>query len=311
QRHFDFAILGSPITPRVVQPQFDRRAFFNGYQFQVFFQKVQLVTKQYNKKVVLICHRGAAFDELGLACWLSSFTKLVGVLIIEEQGGRRFRQRLKYEYRRVGFFRLLDVLAFKIFYNWAFSFSDKAWLEWAVNKMVLKYPKPAVLPKMLVAHSPNAKQSQDFIAGLAPNVVIARCKTMLKSSVYDIPTQGTFVLHPGICPEYRNSHGCFWALVKNDLDKVGATLLKIDRGVDTGPVYGYFPYRNSSPSDSHVVVQYRVVLDNLLDIQKRLLEIMNGSVSPIETQGRRSSVWGQPWLSKYPLYKKNLTACDS
>jgi len=40
-----------------------------------------------------------------------------------------------------------------------------------------------------------------------------------------------FVLHPGICPEYRNAHGCFWALVNRDLARVGVTLLRADRGV--------------------------------------------------------------------------------
>ena len=47
-------------------------------------------------------------------------------------------------------------------------------------------------------------------------------------------------MHPGICPEYRNSHGCFWALARRDLDHVGATLLQIDEGSDTGPVYAYY-----------------------------------------------------------------------
>ena len=47
---------------------------------------------------------------------------------------------------------------------------------------------------------------------LAPDLMIARCKTLLKENVFSIPTHGTFVMHPGICPEYRNAHGCFWAI---------------------------------------------------------------------------------------------------
>ena len=49
-------------------------------------------------------------------------------------------------------------------------------------------------------------------------------------------------MHPGICPEYRNAHGCFWALANRDLNKVGMTLLRIDKGVDTGPTFGYYTY---------------------------------------------------------------------
>jgi len=36
-------------------------------------------------------------------------------------------------------------------------------------------------------------------------------------------------MHPGICPEYRNSHGCFWALANDDPERVGVTLLQIDK----------------------------------------------------------------------------------
>ena len=60
---------------------------------------------------------------------------------------------------------------------------------------------------------------------------------ILKRTIFEIPRAGTFVLHPGICPEYRNAHGCFWALANRDLDRVGMTLLRVDAGIDTGPVY--------------------------------------------------------------------------
>ena len=38
-----------------------------------------------------------------------------------------------------------------------------------------------------------------------PDLVIARCKTLLASRVFSIPPLGTYVMHPGICPEYRNA----------------------------------------------------------------------------------------------------------
>ena len=48
------------------------------------------------------------------------------------------------------------------------------------------------------------------------------------------------------------------------------TLLRIDKGVDTGPVYGYFRYRYDPARESHVVIQHRVVLDNLDAIAGKL-----------------------------------------
>ena len=103
-------------------------------------------------------------------------------------------------------------------------------------------------------------------------------------------------MHPGICPEYRNAHGCFWAMATGDCDNVGMTLLRIDRGVDTGPVYGHFRV-DADPRESHVITQHRVVVDHLDAIQEKLLDIESGQAIPIDTSGRRSAAWGQPWLS--------------
>ena len=129
-------------------------------------------------------------------------------------------------------------------------------------------------------------------------MIIAVCKCLLKKSVYTIPTKGTFVFHPGICPEYRNAHGCFWALANDDPERVGMTLLKIDDGVDTGPVYGYFTY-DYDPKESPMIIQSRVVYDNLEGIRDRLIEIDEGRATAIDTTGRESAVWGQPWLTRY------------
>ena len=77
-------------------------------------------------------------------------------------------------------------------------------------------------------------------------------------------------MHPGICPEYRNAHGCFWALATGDTGNAGMTLLRIDRGVDTGPVFGYFRV-DATLAESHIVIQHRVVLDHLDAIRDTLL----------------------------------------
>ncbi len=105
-------------------------------------------------------------------------------------------------------------------------------------------------------------------------------------------------MHPGICPEYRNAHCCFWAMATGDHANVGMTLLRIDKGVDTGPVLGYFRV-DADPAESHVVTQHRVVLEHLDAIRDKLVEIEAGAATPVETAGRASAAWGQPWLSAY------------
>jgi len=258
-------------------------------------------------RTLLICHEDAPLDREGLARWFGSFSTLAGTVVIREPRGR-LRKRIQRELKRVGWLRFLDVLAFRLFYRLFRASADRRWEERRLEQLRTRYPQPATAPEIVVS-SPNSTEAKAFIAAQRPDLVVARCKTLLSEGVFAIPPLGTFVMHPGVCPEYRNAHGCFWALASGDPDNVGMTLLRIDRGVDTGPVFGYFRV-SADPSESHVVTQHRVVLDHLDAIRDKLVEIAAGAAAPIDTAGRRSASWGQPWMSAYLTMRKRSSKSE-
>ena len=255
-------------------------------------------------RVLLICHEGAELHSEGIARWIASFADLAGILIVREPGGTIWR-RIRREIRRVGLARFADVLAFRLYHRLMQSGADRRWQESALAELRERYtPYPPSVAQAIVG-SPNSAEAEAFIREAAPDVMLALCKNMLAERIFGIPRHGTFVLHPGICPEYRNAHGCFWAIAKGDLENVGTTLLRIDRGIDTGPVFGYFRSPIDESRESHIVIQNRSVLDNLESIRDRLLEIAEGAASPIPTAGRPSAVYGQPWLTAYLRLRYN------
>jgi hypothetical protein len=245
-------------------------------------------------RTLLIVHEDAALDREGLARWLATFSTFAGSVVIREPRGR-LRKRIAREVKRVGWWRFLDVLAFRACYRLLQAAGDRRWERGGLDRLRARYPDRPDAPELVVS-SPNSSEAQAFIGDRAPDLVIARCKTLLSERVFTIPRLGTFVMHPGICPEYRNAHGCFWAMATGDCDNVGMTLLRIDRGVDTGPVFGYFRV-DANPAESHVVTQHRAVLEHLDAIRDKLIEIDAGTATPVDTTGRRSAAWGQPWLS--------------
>ena len=254
-------------------------------------------------RIVLICHGDDPLNRLALARWLASFADLAGIVMLDETKTRLWR-RIKREVKRVGWFRFFDVLLFRLFYKMFLGRLDRVWEERKLAELDRRFPPPAPETKILRASSPNAPEAETFLKDARPDLIIARCKTLLKPVIFAIPPRGTFVMHPGICPQYRNAHGCFWALANNDLDNVGMTLLKIDQGVDTGPVYGYFRCPVDDADDSHIVIQHRVVFDNLDRIREKLLEIIAGRAEPINTAGKPSGEWGQPWMTAYWRWRK-------
>ena len=253
-------------------------------------------------RTLLICHEGAELDRTGLARWLASFSDLRGVVVLRERH-ERARRRVRREWQRVGAARFPDVLAFRLYYKLFLAAADREWERRALEELCGQYPEADGVPA-LVTHSPNSPEAEEFIRRSGVDIIVARCKTLLKESVFSLASRGTFVMHPGVCPEYRNAHGCFWALAHGDTERVGMTLLKIDRGVDTGPVYGYYTYAFDERTESHVRIQHRVVLENLDVLRDKLLDIHAGRARPLDTRGRQSATWGQPWLSSYLRWKR-------
>jgi hypothetical protein len=247
-------------------------------------------------RTLVICHDGAGLDREGLVRWLGSFSTVAGTVVIREPGGR-LRKRIAREITRVGFWRFLDVLAFRAYYALRQAPQDRRWERRELDRLRARFPDRPESPEVVVG-SPNSKEAEAFIREQQPDLVIARCKTLLSERIFTIPSLGTYVMHPGICPEYRNAHGCFWAMATGDRQNVGMTMLRIDKGVDTGPVFGYFRVE-ADASESHIVTQHRVVLDHLDAIRDKLLAIEAGTATSLDTTGRKSATWGQPWLSAY------------
>ncbi len=258
-------------------------------------------------RTVLICHSEDKLNRAGMARWLSSFSELAGVVVIREEGGR-MRARIRREIKRIGMARFLDVVAFRLYYKLKLARKDAEAEEGLLQAVEAQFP-PSSAPELITV-SPNSPESQEFIRQAGPDLMIARCKTLLNERIFTIPRIGTFVMHPGICPEYRNAHGCFWALSRRDMERVGMTLLRIDKGVDTGPVFGYFNYPYDERNESHIIIQHRVVFENLDAIRAKLEEIYRGEAVAIPTAGRESAAWGQPWLTRYLAWKRNAAAAS-
>jgi folate-dependent phosphoribosylglycinamide formyltransferase PurN len=253
-------------------------------------------------RTVLICHAGDAFDREGVAAWLASFSQLAGVVILEETAAQQ-RARIRREIQRVGIWRFVDVVAMRAYQKCFLARGDAQWLARAMQELHERFGAAPDVPSITAASANDARVIA-FLRTCRPDIVIARCKQLLSRKVIATARTGIFVMHPGICPEYRNAHGCFWALAARDHDRVGMTLLRIDAGIDTGPVYGYYRYGYDEMRESHVVIQYRVVLENLAAVARRLDAIHAGTATPIDTAGRASGAWGQPWLSRYLRWQR-------
>lgn len=255
-------------------------------------------------RTVLFCHHDAPLHREGYARWLAASSNLVGLVVIRDRWTTKLR-RLWRQLRRAGPVGALDAVALRLHYRFTAARGDRRWEEEQLARLRARYAADVKGVPVLEVDDPNSPEARDFLRQCRPDLAVALSKHLLRETVFAIPTHGTFVLHPGICPEYRNAHGCFWALVNGDTRRVGLTLLRIDRGIDTGPIYGYFTVGYAPGRESFMRLQLRVSLENLDAIWQRLEEVARGTAQRIDVSGRTSRAWGQPTLSAWWRWQRS------
>jgi len=78
----------------------------------------------------------------------------------------------------------------------------------------------------------------------------------IPSSVYDLPVNGFFNIHPGPLPQYRGADPVFHQL-KNQEKQAGVSVHKLDEGIDAGPVV-ISEMMRIEPSDTYGLLTTRL-----------------------------------------------------
>lgn len=253
-------------------------------------------------RVVLICHDESRLDAEGLASWLAHSFDLIGMVVLREGPGKLL-SRARKEIRRSGLLGFMDVVAFRVHYAVRLASSDAAWVDGEVARLRDRYPAALDRVPRLIASSPNTDEVRRFLDRLQPDLMIARCKVLLRPAIFELPPDGTFVFHPGICSEYRNAHGCFWALSR-----------RFGPGRDDSPARGPRHRHRAALPPSRLRVRRSPRVSRRDPVPGRtcepggdpetLLAVWRGERPPIPTAGRRSAVWGKPRLSAYFRWKR-------
>jgi len=103
------------------------------------------------------------------------------------------------------------------------------------------------------------------------------------------PRRGVLGIHPTLLPVGRGRASIPWAILKN-LDKTGATLFKLDEGVDSGPIVA----QKEIPLDDRTTATtlYQDVNRAHVELIKGILpELAADSVRFIEQDERQATVW--------------------
>lgn len=100
-------------------------------------------------------------------------------------------------------------------------------------------------------------ETLDWIRGLDLDLIVVMAYgQILPQSLLDIPRHGCLNLHTSLLPRYRGAAPIQWAILNGDA-QTGVTLMKMDAGMDTGPVVATRPTAIEN-SDTAETLYYRL-----------------------------------------------------
>jgi len=86
---------------------------------------------------------------------------------------------------------------------------------------------------------PERARDEKFIAGLRalqPDlIIVVAYGQILPPAILDLPRHGCLNIHPSLLPKYRGAAPIQWAIANGDTE-TGVTIMKMDAGLDTGPI---------------------------------------------------------------------------
>jgi len=89
---------------------------------------------------------------------------------------------------------------------------------------------------------PTDRTFVDQLRTLAPDVgVVVAYGHILKPELLALPRHGMVNVHPSLLPELRGAAPVEWAIL-NGLQKTGVTIMRMDEGLDSGPILHQLPH---------------------------------------------------------------------
>ncbi len=86
---------------------------------------------------------------------------------------------------------------------------------------------------------PERARDEKFIAGLRalqPDlIIVVAYGQILPPAILDLPRHGCLNVHTSLLPKYRGAAPIQWAIANGDTE-TGVTIMKMDAGLDTGPI---------------------------------------------------------------------------
>lgn len=209
--------------------------------------------------------------------------------------------------RRLGLLKVFDDVLFRAYWLSCRGLSDYLLTKRMMRKLQCDLPPDYIRPPCYHIRDINSADAQTLLKRLAPDVCLLTIHPILEAKIFSIPKFGMLVFHPGITPEYRGPHSAFWATLNHEFWGIGWSLLKVEKGIDTGAVLGQGSAQNIDPlRQSHICLQHQSHIEGLPHVVDILRRLSLGEQPRVSVHGRTSTNHTHPGITDYIRLRRVL-----
>ena len=125
--------------------------------------------------------------------------------------------------------------------------------------------------------------------------------SIIKPATIELTHGKTLNIHVGITPEYRGTHGGFWALHNKQSELAGVTVHLINEGIDTGAIFAQktVELTGCTTLRSMAYLQQKVGIDLIMD---KIDDLCNGRIIGYHKPDSTSKLYYSPGITHYFKY---------
>ena len=159
--------------------------------------------------------------------------------------------------------------------------------------MKLKPPAPKSFGEKYgieVLQPEKIKKNREFLEKLsslaADAFVVVSYGKILPPSVFNLPPKGTLNLHFSLLPALRGASPLRWAILLG-MERTGATVFLIDRGLDTGPILSQMEFEIKE-EENYGEAMERMAKETAPFLADTLIQWLKGEIEPKPQRGEVS-----------------------
>ena len=136
--------------------------------------------------------------------------------------------------------------------------------------------------------SMKSDEARDFVAEIKPDaVVIIAYGQIIPRRLLEIPRLGWMNLHGSLLPKYRGAAPIAWAIINGER-KTGLTTMRLDPGLDTGPILINREIEIGSDETAPELAKRMADLGAPL-VAESLIKLERGEIAPIPQDSTQST----------------------